>query len=80
MIYSKAKGTPHPLLKAESLDIKEIERKLRLCQKFVIGDDAVKRAENNKRFEAIKDQAKLKVQVNFDLAPIFQTQSLPNTN
>lgn len=50
-------------MKAETLDIKEIERKLKLCQKFVIGDDAIKRAENNRRYEAIKDQAKLKVQV-----------------
>jgi len=61
--YSKAKGTPHPLVKAESLDIKEIERKLKLCQKFVIGDDALKRAENERSYEAMKDQAKLKVQV-----------------
>ena len=29
---SKAKGSPHPLLRAEQLDIKEVEQKLKLCQ------------------------------------------------
>jgi len=28
----KAKGIPHPLLRAEQLDIKEVEKKLKLCQ------------------------------------------------
>ena len=28
----KAKGVPHPLLRAEQLDIKEVEKKLKLCQ------------------------------------------------
>lgn len=59
---SKAKGTPHPLLKAETLDILEVERKLKLCQRFVIGDEAMKRVETTKRIEAIKEQVKAKVQ------------------
>jgi hypothetical protein len=45
----KAKGIPHPLLRAEHLDINEVERKLKLCQRFVIGDEAIKRVETTKR-------------------------------
>ena len=47
---SKAKGVPHPLLRADHLDIDEIERKLKLCQRFVIGDEAMKRVETTKRY------------------------------
>ena len=46
----KAKGIPHPLLRAEHLDVNEVERKLKLCQRFVVGDEAVKRVETTKRY------------------------------
>jgi hypothetical protein len=37
---SKAKGSPHPLLRAEQLDIKEVEQKLKLCQvRQVVADE-----------------------------------------
>ncbi len=45
----KAKGIPHPLIRAEQLDINEVERKLKLCQRFVVGDEAIKRVETTKR-------------------------------
>lgn len=48
---SKQKGIPHPLLRAEHLDVNEIERKLKLCQRFVVGDEAIKRVETTKRFK-----------------------------
>lgn len=59
----KAKGIPHPLLRAEQLDIKEVEKKLKLCQRFVIGDEAMKPVETTKRLEAIKEKVKVKTMV-----------------